>query len=158
MCFFVSNRRRHTRFRNVTGVQTCALPIYAPQLRRREGAPLELERGRALERLQRQLLARDGGIARRHGVTISRLVVTDDDLAAALRVLTEVARDRSALASVPQEKRVELQKLAGEVARPDLKQRKRLQRELVRKELAEKRAADEAARARTAIRELPAKA
>src|ERR1043166_9720346 len=25
-CFF-SNRRRHTRFRNVTGVQTCALPI-----------------------------------------------------------------------------------------------------------------------------------
>src|ERR1043166_10245852 len=29
MCllFFFSSRRRHTRFRNVTGVQTCALPI-----------------------------------------------------------------------------------------------------------------------------------
>src|ERR1043166_7817778 len=25
--FFFSTRRRHTRFRNVTGVQTCALPI-----------------------------------------------------------------------------------------------------------------------------------
>src|ERR1043166_3850282 len=27
LCFFFSSRRRHTRFRNVTGVQTCALPI-----------------------------------------------------------------------------------------------------------------------------------
>src|ERR1043166_9837322 len=26
--FFFSSRRRHTRFRNVTGVQTCALPIW----------------------------------------------------------------------------------------------------------------------------------
>src|SRR6056300_1291796 len=25
---FLSSRRRHTRFLNVTGVQTCALPIY----------------------------------------------------------------------------------------------------------------------------------
>src|SRR6056300_1601106 len=29
VCFFFSSRRRHTRFLNVTGVQTCALPIYA---------------------------------------------------------------------------------------------------------------------------------
>src|SRR3546814_1121409 len=28
-CFFVSSRRRHTRCALVTGVQTCALPIYA---------------------------------------------------------------------------------------------------------------------------------
>src|SRR6056300_39205 len=28
LCFFFSSRRRHTRFLNVTGVQTCALPIY----------------------------------------------------------------------------------------------------------------------------------
>src|SRR3546814_21003771 len=27
-CFFVSSRRRHTRCALVTGVQTCALPIY----------------------------------------------------------------------------------------------------------------------------------
>src|SRR3546814_6627158 len=28
LCFFFSSRRRHTRFALVTGVQTCALPIY----------------------------------------------------------------------------------------------------------------------------------
>src|SRR6186713_3581051 len=28
VCFFFSSRRRHTRYRYVTGVQTCALPIY----------------------------------------------------------------------------------------------------------------------------------
>src|SRR3546814_3788855 len=28
MCFFVASRRRHTRCAVVTGVQTCALPIY----------------------------------------------------------------------------------------------------------------------------------
>src|SRR5210317_1645426 len=27
LAFFFSSRRRHTRFLNVTGVQTCALPI-----------------------------------------------------------------------------------------------------------------------------------
>src|SRR3546814_9160709 len=30
-CFFFSSRRRHTRCALVTGVQTCALPIYTPQ-------------------------------------------------------------------------------------------------------------------------------
>src|SRR3546814_7779137 len=30
--FFFSSRRRHTRCALVTGVQTCALPIYAPLL------------------------------------------------------------------------------------------------------------------------------
>src|SRR3546814_1170343 len=30
--FFFSSRRRHTRFALVTGVQTCALPIYGPSL------------------------------------------------------------------------------------------------------------------------------
>src|SRR3546814_4779989 len=28
LCFFFSSRRRHTRCALVTGVQTCALPIY----------------------------------------------------------------------------------------------------------------------------------
>src|SRR3546814_3792528 len=32
--FFFSSRRRHTRCALVTGVQTCALPIYGPQPRR----------------------------------------------------------------------------------------------------------------------------
>src|SRR3546814_3162264 len=35
MFFFFSSRRRHTRCALVTGVQTCALPIYLPKL----GAP-----------------------------------------------------------------------------------------------------------------------
>src|SRR3546814_19933017 len=30
LCFFFSSRRRHTRCALVTGVQTCALPIFAP--------------------------------------------------------------------------------------------------------------------------------
>src|SRR3546814_17622018 len=33
-CFFFSSRRRHTRCALVTGVQTCALPIYRGGLRR----------------------------------------------------------------------------------------------------------------------------
>ena len=32
MYFFFSSRRRHTRYISVTGVQTCALPIYMYQL------------------------------------------------------------------------------------------------------------------------------
>src|SRR3546814_3557671 len=37
MCFFFffSSRRRHTRCALVTGVQTCALPIYDPQIGQR---------------------------------------------------------------------------------------------------------------------------
>src|SRR3546814_1401039 len=30
VCFFFSSRRRHTRCALVTGVQTCALPIFEP--------------------------------------------------------------------------------------------------------------------------------
>src|SRR3546814_9603552 len=33
LCFFFSSRRRHTRCALVTGVQTCALPIYLDGLR-----------------------------------------------------------------------------------------------------------------------------
>src|SRR3546814_2741472 len=45
--FFFSSRRRHTRCALVTGVQTCALPIYRPY--RREGA----DPGAARRRLRR---------------------------------------------------------------------------------------------------------
>src|SRR3546814_2033437 len=42
LCFFFSSRRRHTRCALVTGVQTCALPIYpwhyVPVLARKPGA------------------------------------------------------------------------------------------------------------------------
>src|SRR6188474_3958352 len=46
--FFFSSRRRHTRCRYVTGVQTCALPIFAmtrkgkPDLRRMRSAALNI--------------------------------------------------------------------------------------------------------------------
>src|SRR3546814_12608077 len=40
MLFFFSSRRRHTRCALVTGVQTCALPIYAQRRQpRRAGGP-----------------------------------------------------------------------------------------------------------------------
>src|SRR3546814_2237709 len=32
LCFFLSSRRRHTRCALVTGVQTCALPIWKNQM------------------------------------------------------------------------------------------------------------------------------
>src|SRR3546814_15055528 len=39
ICFFFSSRRRHTRCALVTGVQTCALPIF-PDFVEKEGAPV----------------------------------------------------------------------------------------------------------------------
>ncbi|MFL5452092.1 MAG: oxidoreductase, partial [Myxococcales bacterium] len=48
------------------------------------------------------------------------------DVAAALRVLAQIARDRTLLAALDADARVALQRLAGEVARPDLKERKKL--------------------------------
>src|SRR3546814_4180936 len=44
MCFFFSSRRRHTRCALVTGVQTCALPIFpeiGTEAARLTGAVLE---------------------------------------------------------------------------------------------------------------------
>src|SRR3546814_2230247 len=40
MVFFFSSRMRHTRCALVTGVQTCALPIYGDEARRAVGAQL----------------------------------------------------------------------------------------------------------------------
>src|SRR6056297_2091539 len=40
LVFFFSSRRRHTRFSGVTGVQTCALPIYGAPGAARRGDPL----------------------------------------------------------------------------------------------------------------------
>src|SRR3546814_4511898 len=41
LCFFFSSRRRHTECALVTGVQTCALPIYS-EILAPEGAPERL--------------------------------------------------------------------------------------------------------------------
>src|SRR3546814_19063115 len=53
---FVSSRKRHTRCELVTGVQTCALPIYHPP--RRKQRAITIRSDHALKRLE--LLTRDG--------------------------------------------------------------------------------------------------
>jgi NAD(P)-dependent dehydrogenase (short-subunit alcohol dehydrogenase family) len=78
------------------------------------------------------------------------------DVAAALAVLARVAQDRTVLAGLDEEVRRSLQRLAGEVARPDLRQRKKLQKALLRREHAERRARDEALRRDTGIQRLRA--
>jgi NAD(P)-dependent dehydrogenase (short-subunit alcohol dehydrogenase family) len=80
--------------------------------------------------------------------------IGEDELAAALRVLERVAADRGVLASASREARERLQRLAGEIARPDLKQRKKLQKELARKEREDTKAHDTALRDATGIRSL----
>ncbi|MFL5273768.1 MAG: oxidoreductase, partial [Anaeromyxobacteraceae bacterium] len=72
----------------------------------------------------------------------------------ALRVLSEVARDRTVLTALDAEARATLQRLAGEVARPDLKERKKLQKALLRQEKAGKKSRDAALRRATGIHEL----
>jgi NAD(P)-dependent dehydrogenase (short-subunit alcohol dehydrogenase family) len=78
----------------------------------------------------------------------------DADVAAALRVLERVAGDRTVLARLDAETRVTLQRLAGEVARPDLKARKKLQRALLRGEHRARKARDAALRGDTGIQQL----
>src|SRR3546814_7963540 len=47
LCFFFSSRRRHTRFALVTGVQTCALPIFLLGARREVSLMLVIIRAEA---------------------------------------------------------------------------------------------------------------
>lgn len=78
----------------------------------------------------------------------------NDRLHQALALLDEVVADRAVLADVDAALRERLQRVCGEVARPDLKQRKKLQKELLRRERQEKKDHDEALRQGTAIRQL----
>lgn len=77
-----------------------------------------------------------------------------DEVERALELLSRVAADRTLLADVPPELRVALQRAAGEVARPDLKSRKKLQRALLRREQVRRRSEDAALRRATGIQEL----
>src|SRR3546814_2037023 len=54
LVFFFSNRKRHSRWALVTGVQTCALPIWARRWGRRQAAL------RAAQFLARQCQPRQG--------------------------------------------------------------------------------------------------
>ena len=77
-----------------------------------------------------------------------------DQLAAAVATLEAVVSDRSVLANVDADLRARLQRACGEIARPDLKDRKRLQKELARREWNDRKSADEALRQSTEIRQL----
>ena len=76
------------------------------------------------------------------------------DIEAATRVLAAVAGDRALLATVGEATRSALQRFAGEVARPDLKARKRLQKTLLRQAQLARKHGDEALRRGSGIRRL----
>jgi NAD(P)-dependent dehydrogenase (short-subunit alcohol dehydrogenase family) len=76
------------------------------------------------------------------------------DIEAAARVLGAVAADRALLAQVGEATRAALQRFAGEVARPDLKGRKRLQKTLLRQAQLARKDGDEALRRSSGIRRL----
>lgn len=97
-------------------------------------------------------------MSRRDGEGEGGQELDGEELAAALRVLARVAEDRTALAGVDAATRVELQRLAGEVARPELRERKRLQKALLRREHAARKAGDRALRRGTGIQKLRAAA
>src|SRR3546814_10289497 len=60
VCFFFSSRRRHTRCALVTGVQTCALPIYRARRQAPSGAVMSVP-----EREEKAELATEPGAAER---------------------------------------------------------------------------------------------
>ncbi|MGB8931715.1 MAG: SDR family oxidoreductase, partial [Anaeromyxobacteraceae bacterium] len=76
------------------------------------------------------------------------------EIEAAARVLGAVASDRSLLAKVDAATRSALQRSAGELARPDLKARKRLQKTLLRNSQLARKEEDEALRRSSGIRRL----
>lgn len=76
------------------------------------------------------------------------------DIEAATQVLEAVAMDRTLLAHVDAATRNALQRFAGEIARPDLKARKRLQKTLLRKAQVARKNGDEALRRGSGIRRL----
>jgi NAD(P)-dependent dehydrogenase (short-subunit alcohol dehydrogenase family) len=76
------------------------------------------------------------------------------DIEAAARVLGAVAVDRALLATVDAATRNALQRFAGEIARPDLKARKQLQKTLLRNAHLARKQGDEALRRSSGIRRL----
>jgi NAD(P)-dependent dehydrogenase (short-subunit alcohol dehydrogenase family)/predicted RNA-binding Zn-ribbon protein involved in translation (DUF1610 family) len=76
------------------------------------------------------------------------------EIEAAARVLAAVVEDRSLLAAVDAAPRAALQRHAGEIARPDLKARKRLQKTMLRNSQLARKEGDEALRRSSGIRRL----
>ncbi len=76
------------------------------------------------------------------------------EIEAAVRTLAAVAGDRALLATVAEATRSALQRFAGEIARPDLKGRKRLQKTLLRQAQQARKEGDAALRRSSGIRRL----
>ncbi len=76
------------------------------------------------------------------------------DIEAAARILAAVVGDRALLATVDAATRSSLQRFAGELARPDLKARKRLQKTMLRNTQLARKEGDEALRRSSGIRRL----
>jgi len=83
-----------------------------------------------------------------------RARLAPEEVERALELLSRIAADRTLLADLPADERIAMQRLAGEVARPDLKARKKLQKALLRREKVQKRSRDTALRRATGIQEL----
>ena len=86
----------------------------------------------------------------------TRRVTTAVDLSSALALLQRIADDRAVLVDVSAEQRAQLQRLCGVIARPDLKDRKKLQKALLQQEHQQKKADDDERRKDTGIRHLRA--
>src|SRR3546814_6235692 len=81
LCFFFSSRRRHTRCALVTGVQTCALPIFDPVALRKKG----VEAGRvAIAGDLVQRAARNGDPGGPEAGQLHRLIAAQDEETAPL--------------------------------------------------------------------------
>src|SRR3546814_6676529 len=63
MIFFFSSRRRHTRCALVTGVQTCALPIYRNGLRKPSPMKANRKATKAMSRIGVRFLGGAFGVA-----------------------------------------------------------------------------------------------
>ena len=83
-------------------------------------------------------------------------VSLETDLAAALTLLERVVDDSALLSGVDAEQRQRLQRACGAIARPDLKDRKKLQKALLQQEHQKKKTEDNDRRKGTGIRQLRA--
>jgi len=104
-------------------------------------------------------LGYDGAVTRKPRIAPAgqggaRTLLDRADVEQALRILARVAEDRSTLAGVDAATREALQRVAGEIARPDDRQRKKLRKALGRGERDDRKARDGALRKGTGIRRL----
>src|SRR3546814_2980395 len=88
--FFFSSRRRHTRCALVTGVQTCALPIYALA----DHVPAEVMEDRYHRFMEKQQAISAAKLQRKVGQTIEVLVDEINEDAASVEIGRASCRER----------------------------------------------------------------